>query len=210
MFQEYYRHSVTGESHYRHSVTGESQYHGKSALPHYSNLSLPLSTPPPSYHSIPLAVEAASAANQIQPIYTAARRDSRASSSLSFYPPEAPPVNYYPPMYEQVQTQSRAPSIYPDESRTTVDYSSSSSYSSNSHSRSRGVYPFGWPLPPCEGAVWVDPGPRGYSREAVEIHNMYHHLVEEEGWLSPLMTVTPEDEARRRRFQLIFGHDFFW
>ncbi len=70
--------------------------------------------------------------------------------------------------------------------------------------------PHPWPLPPCEGAQWLEFGERGPPREAVEIHNMYHFLVEEEGWISPLMTVSEEDERRRRRYQLIFGHDFFW
>ena len=72
-------------------------------------------------------------------------------------------------------------------------------------------YPYNWPFPPCEGAQWLYPGAGGYSRAAVEIHNMYHFMVEEEGWISPLMTVSEEDEARRRRFQLIFDDwSFVW
>ena len=166
---------------------GETQYHSKPPPQNYSDVSLPLSDPPPSYHSIPLALEVA-AANQIQPIYNARGRDSR-SSSISYYPTEAPPGNCYPPMYEEA-----------------VGESSSRAFSSGS----RGIYPYHWPFPPCEGAQWINPGMGGYSREAVELHNMYHFLVEEEGWISPLMTVSEEDEARRRRFQLIFDHDFFY
>lgn len=174
------------QEHYRNSIGSDTELSKAYSGRHFiSTPSLPLSTPPPSYHSIPQALEVAQInRDQCQPIYTA-RRESRPSISTQLSPIEelptySPPTP--PPAYGSAAVWGDSGLCWPDP----------------------------WPLPPCEGAQWLDCGTGPYSRAAVEIHNMYHFMVEDEGWISPLMTVSEEDEARRRRYRIIFDHDFYW